>query len=59
MSLFLLNSEMPVYGVARLHANLLSVPGDLVHEGVADQPRLNSVVQLGRELPRVDNGNKY
>ena len=47
-----------------MYNRVWSVPGDLVHEGLlrkngADQPRLNSVVQLGGPLPRVENGNKY
>ena len=33
--------------------------GFLLRKNGADQQRLNSVVQLGHELPRVENGNKY
>ena len=33
--------------------------GFLRRKNGADQPRLNSVVQLGGPLPRVENGNKY
>ena len=31
----------------------------LMRKNGADQPRLNSVAQLGGPLPRVENGNKY
>ena len=33
--------------------------GFLLRKNGADQLRLNSVVQLGGPLPRVENGNKY
>ena len=33
--------------------------GFLLRKNGADQQRLNSVVQLGGPLPRVENGNKY
>ena len=33
--------------------------GFLLRKNGADQPRLNSVAQLGSPLSRVENGNKY
>ena len=33
--------------------------GFLLTKNGADQSRLSSVVRLRRELPRVENGNKY
>ena len=33
--------------------------GFLLRKNGAEQPRLNSVAQLGGPLPRVENDNKY
>ena len=56
------NEELrSLYRSPTLRPRRLSARGSsfLLRKNGADQPRLNSVVQFGRTLPHVENGNKY